>query len=146
MPALSRWTINFQLLRFNDFSSRGSLTEIFLNHKNKKSFMTASAYLFIFYVLSNAFAGFFLKDKFLFNNFSWIINNFSIKNGNLMLIVIIPVFKSLIMISLIILIAETAGRFFIRKIGRLSGDAIGAVVEMTEIIYLFLVYIFIFIF
>ncbi len=147
MPAFSRWTINFQFARFAEFSSSGSLTDIFLENANKKTFFIASVYHFAFYILFNALAGYFLKKNFLFNNFSiTIIQNYPLASGTAILFVIIPVLKSIIIILLIILFSEIAGRFFIKRIGRLSGDAIGAVVEMTEIIYLFLVYIFVFVF
>lgn len=146
MPAISRWTINLQFARFGRFSFPGSMTEIFLKKKSKKIFIIPSLYLFLLVIISNAAAGYFLKENFLFNSFSRFVKNYSASGGNLLFFWVIPVIKCSIIIMLIILFAETAGRFLIRRIGRLSGDAIGAVVEITEIIYLFLIYIFIFIF
>lgn len=147
MPALSRWTINFHFARFSGYASSGSLTDIFLGNGNKKTFFAASVYLSVFYILSNAAAGYFLRENFLFSNFSRTVINTSLYVSDIsLLFAVIPVLKSLIIIFMIALFTETAGRFLVKRIGRLSGDAIGAVVEITEIIYLFLVYILIFIF
>ncbi len=147
MPLLSRWTINFHFARFSGYASSGSLTGIFIGNGNKKAFFATTVYLSVFYILSNAAAGYFLKENFLFNNFSSIIINTSLSvSDSSLLFVLIPVLKSLIIIFMIALFTETAGKFLIKRIGRLSGDAIGAVVEIAEVIYLFFVYILIFIF
>jgi len=146
MPSFSRWTINFHFSKFQKYSSPGSLTAIFLKGNTINSFKVASIYLFLSYIFLNSIAGFYLKGSFIFNHYSWIINNSLLISENQYMFVLIPVAKSIIIIVFINLFTNFIGRFFIKKIGRLSGDAIGAVVEITEIIYLLFVYIFIFIF
>jgi len=146
MPSFSRWTINFHFLKFKKYSSPESLTAIFLKSDTTKSFKVASIYLFLSYVLFNSIAGFYLKNDFIFNSYSWILNNGILIMRDSYLFVLIPLMKSIIIIILIILFTNLIGKFFIKRTGRLSGDSVGAVVEITEIIYLFLVYIFIFVF
>jgi cobalamin synthase len=52
-----------------------------------------------------------------------------------------PLIKITAVIILVYLSTVMLSRFFLKKIGNLSGDGMGALVEITEVLFLFLCYI-----
>lgn len=151
MPAFSRWTINYQFCKYGlDFKKEDkSLTNIFVGKENRKSYYIASIYLFAFFTIFLSLSGFFLKDSFILNNYSWLLqyikNNF--ENYGVyskLFFLIIPFLKSILAILIFYFITKILSKFFLKKIGRLSGDAIGALVEISEIVYIFIICLMIF--
>jgi len=144
MPAFSRLSINYSFKKYGNLVKKNSLANSFINKNNKKVFTISSIYLlslFIVLILMTqilfknlAFSqqGLFYK-VFNFNNFFNFNLDFSI--------ILILLIKLILILILIYLFYYLILKFFIKKTGILSGDIIGATVEITEVIYLFFGYL-----
>jgi len=142
MPAFGRWTINYNFNRYGNSNRNGSLVNTFINEGNKKVFGVSSFYLFYFMLLNVLVFGFFTKDKYFLNFSGLILQLFKNGSADLSLIfLLVPLIKICLVIILVYLSTMMLSSFFLKKIGSLSGDAIGAVVEITEVLFLFLSYI-----
>ena len=142
MPAFGRWTINYNFSKFGKSKRNGSLADAFINVENKKVFGVSTFYLFYLILLQVLLFGFFLKDKYFLNFSGLSLNLFKNSGMDLSLVFILaPLIKISAVIILVFLSTVGLSRFFLKKIGNLSGDGMGALVEITEALYLFLSYI-----
>lgn len=142
MPAFGRWTINYNFSRYGKSKRSGSLANAFISEGNKKVFGVSTIYLFYLIIFQAVIFGFFIRDKY-FLNFSGLSLSF-FKNSNMdlgLVFILAPLIKIIALIILIYLSTAMLSRFFLRKIGNLSGDGMGAIVEISEVIFLFLSYI-----
>jgi adenosylcobinamide-GDP ribazoletransferase len=138
MPAFGRWTINYNFKKFGSLSRQISLVKSFINNGNKKAFLVSSFYLFYLFICSALLSGFFFKGSYIFNFSGLSLKIFKAFNFDLNLILILtPLIKSIIIIIIIYFFTYLTGKFFTKKTGALSGDTIGALVEITEVLYLF---------
>jgi adenosylcobinamide-GDP ribazoletransferase len=141
MPAFGRWTINYNFSKYGKSKRTGSLAASFINEGNKKVFGISTFYLFYLMLLQVLLFGFFFKGKY-FLNFSGLSLSL-LKNSSMDLnlaFILIPLIKIIAVIILVYLSTVALSRFFLKKIGNLSGDGIGAIVEITEVLFLFMCY------
>jgi adenosylcobinamide-GDP ribazoletransferase len=142
MPAFGRWTINYNFSKYGESKRTGSLANAFINEENKKVFVISTFYLFYLLLLQILLFGFFFKDKYLFNFSGLSLSIFQDNGMTLSLVFILsPLIKITAVIILVYLSTVMLSRFFLKKIGNLSGDGMGALVEITEVLFLFLCYI-----
>jgi len=142
MPAFGRWTINYNFNKYGRLKREGSLARSFINDGNKKAFVISTFYLFYLFLMYALLFGFFFKGNYFLNTSGLSLKLFKVINLDLNLsFMLIPVIKIVVLILLVYLFTYLLGRFFVKKIGNLSGDAIGALVEIMEVFYLFLCYI-----
>jgi adenosylcobinamide-GDP ribazoletransferase len=142
MPAFGRWTINYNFSKYSKSKRTGSLANAFVNEGNKKVFAVSTLYLFYLMFFCVLLFGFFFKDKYFLNFSGLILNLFKNSSIDLSLaFIIIPLIKIIAVITLLFLFTIMLSRFFLKKIGNLSGDGMGALVEITEVLFLFLCYI-----
>lgn len=142
MPALGRWTINYNFNKYGKLNREGSLAKSFVSDGNKKAFIISSFYLFYLFLLSAVLFGFFFKGNYFLNYWGLSLRLFKAGNFDLSLIfMLVPLIKVILIILIIYLFTYLISRFFVKKIGNLSGDGIGALVEITEVLYLFLSFI-----
>jgi adenosylcobinamide-GDP ribazoletransferase len=142
MPAFGRWTINYNFNKYGKSKRTGSLANAFINEGNKKVFGVSTFYLFYLMLLQVLLLGFFFKEKY-FLNFSGLSLNL-LKNSGIdsnLIFIIIPMIKAIAVIFLVYLFTVMLSKFFLKKVGNLSGDVMGALVEITEVLFLFLSYI-----
>jgi adenosylcobinamide-GDP ribazoletransferase len=141
MPAFGRWTINYNFSKYGKSKRSGSLATSFINEGNKKVFGISTFYLFYLILLQVLLFGFYFKDKYFlnFSGLSLSLFKSSSLDSNLVFI-LIPLIKIIAVIILIYLSTVALSRFFLKKIGNLSGDGMGAIVEITEVLFLFLCY------
>ncbi|MHB1347995.1 MAG: adenosylcobinamide-GDP ribazoletransferase [Candidatus Humimicrobiaceae bacterium] len=142
MPAFGRWTINYNFSTYGKSKRSGSLANAFISGGNKKVFGVSTIYLFYLIIFQALIFGFFIRDKY-FLNFSGLSLSF-FKNSNMdlgLVFILAPLTKIVTLVILIYLSTAMLSRFFLRKIGNLSGDGMGAIVEISEVIFLFLSYI-----
>ena len=141
MPAFGRWTINYNFSKYGKSKRTGSLANSFINQGNKKVFGISTLYLFYLMILQVLLFGFFLKDKY-FLSFSGLSLSI-MKNSSMDLnaaFILIPLIKIFMVIVLIYLLTIALSRFLLKKIGNLSGDGMGATVEIIEVLFLFICY------
>jgi len=142
MPAFGRWTINYNFNKYGGLKREGSLARSFINDGNKKVFVISTFYLFYLFLMHVLLFGFFLKGSYSLNYSGLSLKLFKVVNLDLNLsFMLVPVIKIVALILLVYLFTYLLGKFFVKKIGNLSGDAIGALVEIMEVFYLFLCYI-----
>jgi len=86
-----------------------------------------------------------ISEKLYGQNFSMLLSTMLIEkfNAGIEIVVLVTAFKLLIVVILTFLFAAAAGRFFTKRVGRISGDVFGAVCVLTEVFFLLLNYIFI---
>ncbi|MCE5329823.1 adenosylcobinamide-GDP ribazoletransferase [bacterium] len=138
MPAFGRWTINYNFNKYGRLNREGSLAKSFVNDGNKKAFVISTFYLYYLFLMAALLFGFFFKHDYFLNSSGFVLE--LLKNSGFdlnMSFMLIPVLKLVIVILLIYYLTYVLGKFFVKKIGNLSGDAIGALVEITEVFYLF---------
>jgi cobalamin synthase len=86
--------------------------------------------------------GFFYKEKYFLNFSGLSLSLLGNSDMDLNLVfIIIPLIKICAVIIPVYLSTVMLSRFFIKKIGNLSGDGMGAIVEITEVFFLFLSYL-----
>ena len=142
MPAFGRWTINYNFSKYSKSKRTGSLANAFVNEGNKKVFAVSTFYFFYLMLLGVLLFGFFFKDKYFFNLSGLSLSLFKNSSIDLSLVfILVPLIKIIAVIILVYLFTIMLSRFFLKKIGNLSGDGIGALVEITEVLFLFLCYI-----
>ncbi|MBM3709926.1 MAG: adenosylcobinamide-GDP ribazoletransferase [Actinobacteria bacterium] len=78
-------------------------------------------------------------------NFSMLLSTMLIEkfNAGIEIVVLVTAFKLLTIAVITFLFAAAAGRFFRKRVGRISGDVFGAVCVLTEVFFLLLNYVFI---
>ncbi|MDD5658767.1 MAG: adenosylcobinamide-GDP ribazoletransferase [Actinomycetota bacterium] len=138
MPAFGRWTINYNFSKYGNLSREGSLAKSFVNDGNKKVFIASTFYLFCLFLAAVFLFGFFFKNNYFLNTCGFTLK--FLKNSSIdfdVFFMMIPVFKVVAIILLVYFFTCILGSFFVKKIGSLSGDAIGALVEIIEVFYLF---------
>lgn len=142
MPAFGRWTVNYNFSKYGKFNREGSLAKSFINNGSKRVFLISSVYLFYLFFLSALLPGFFFKGNYFFNFYGLSIQLFKAANVDLnLLFILVPFIKITLIILLIYLCTYLSAKFFVKKIGVLSGDAIGALIEITEVLYLLISFI-----
>jgi len=142
MPAFGRWTINYNFSKYGKLKRTGSLATSFINEGNRKVFAVSTIYLFYLMLLQGLLFGFFFKDKYFLNFSGLSLSLFKNSSMDLSLVFILtPIIKIIAVIILVYLFTIMLSRFFLKKIGNLSGDGMGALVEITEVLFLFLSYI-----
>ncbi len=131
MPAFGRWSMLYLLKKYPSGKSQKSLTGIFYSEKNRSIFNLSTVYVFLLFFISVSVSEFFfLKDFMIFkDNMVFSMGLMLLKNATVLFLVYLSIFLS--------------GNFFIKRIRELRGDIIGAVNEITEIIYLFFSFLFI---
>ncbi len=131
MPGFGRWGMLYLLQKYSSDKNKNSLTEIFTSDKSRFIFYLSTVYVFLLFFISvNVSEFFFLKDLMIFKeNTALSVGFMIIKNAFIVFLVYLTIFL--------------AGNFFIKRIRQLRGDIIGAVSEITEIVYLFFSFLFI---
>ena len=142
MPAFGRWTINYNFSKYSKSKRNGSLANAFISEENKKVFGISTLYLFYLILLSVLLFGFFYKEKYFLNFSGLSLSLLGNSDMDLNLVfILIPLIKICAVIIPVYLSTVMLSRFFIKKIGNLSGDGMGAIVEITEVFFLFLSYL-----
>ena len=154
-PCFGRLSMLYLFEEYKPAQPGKSLASAFMNEKNSKIFTISSIYLSIIFAALNIFL--LLKLAFSLNSsnsgqtsptLNGIIlfsKNFGAfiagsQYGSIMMIILIAV-KSALVILLSFIFVIIAGKFFTRRIGGISGDILGGISILAEIVFLMLNYL-----
>jgi len=154
-PCFGRLSMLYLFGEYKPAQPGKSLASAFMNEKNTKIFTVSSIYLSIIFAALNIF----LLSKLAFslsssdsgqtsptlNGIILFSKNFGAfiagsQYGSVMMIILIAV-KSALVILLSFIFVIIAGKFFTRRIGGISGDILGGISILTEIVFLMLNYL-----
>jgi adenosylcobinamide-GDP ribazoletransferase len=143
-PAFGRWSMLYLFSKYEPVKREGSLTNIFTGRNSKKIFGMSSLYFLASFILVNSLfpiLNFFVSNnRLLFAGFlSGVVAG--VIHQNSWLLVLFFILKNLLIILLLYAFLVAAGKFFTRRIGGISGDIIGGVCVLTEIMFLILNYL-----
>jgi cobalamin synthase len=154
-PCFGRLSMLYLFGEYKPAQSGKSLASAFMNEKNSKIFAVSSIYLSIIFATLNIFL--LSKLAFLlsaldsadtsatFNGVILFSKNFGAfiagsQYGSIMMIILIAV-KSALVILLTFIFVIIAGKFFTRRIGGISGDILGGISILAEIVFIILNYL-----
>lgn len=137
MPAFGRWSMVYLISRYNNARGSSSLAAIFTDKDNKKKgIYLSSIYMFILFLGAYIIAGYFLTGgaQAIFS---------SCIAGDLLPVwtIIYLLAKALSVMAIFFLLLLFAGWFFTRRIGGITGDIIGGISEIMEVLFLFINFI-----
>lgn len=154
-PCFGRLSMLYLFGKYKPALPGKSLASAFMNEKNTRIFTMSSIYLSIIFAALNIF----LLSKLAFSLssldsgqtsatlngiilFSRNIGAFiaGSQYGNIMMIIMIAV-KSVFVILLTFVFVIIAGKFFTRRIGGISGDILGGISILAEIVFIMLNYL-----
>jgi cobalamin synthase len=154
-PCFGRLSMLYLFEEYKPAQPGKSLASAFMNEKNSKIFTVSSIYLSIIFAALNIF----LLSKLAFslssldsgqtsatlNGIILFSKNFGAfiagsQYGSIMMIILIAV-KSALVILLSFIFVIIAGKFFTRRIGGISGDILGGISILTEIVFIILNYL-----
>jgi len=137
MPAFGRWSMVYLIGRYNNVHGRSSLINIFTDRKNNKKWVYLSGiYLFLLFLGIYIIVGYFFNGGIQTVYLNGVADNLS---GIFILIYFLIEALSVVVIFLLLLLFVSW--FFTRRIGGITGDVIGGVSEIMELIFLFINYI-----
>ena len=130
MPAFGRWSMVYLISKYKCARDGESLAKIFIGSKNnKKIFIISSIYLFMLFLAAYSLAGF------LYNGSLYIASALNY------LEVVYSVIFALLTVVVLFLLLWLIGSFFTRRIKGITGDVIGGVGEIIELLFLFISYL-----
>ena len=154
-PCFGRLSMLYLFGEYKPAQPGKSLVSAFMNEKNSKIFTVSSIYLSIIFAALNIF----LLSKLAFslsssdsgqtsatlNGIILFSKNFGAfiagsQYGSIMMIILIAV-KSALVILLTFIFVIIAGKFFTRRIGGISGDILGGISILAEIVFIILSYL-----
>ena len=154
-PCFGRLSMLYLFGEYKPAQPGKSLASAFMNEKNTRIFTVSSIYLSIIFAALNIF----LLSKLAFSlssldsgqtsvTLSGIIlfsKNFGAfiagsQYGSIMMIILIAV-KSALVVLLTFIFVIIAGKFFTRRIGGISGDILGGISILAEIVFIILNYL-----
>jgi adenosylcobinamide-GDP ribazoletransferase len=154
-PCFGRLSMLYLFGEYKPAQPGKSLVSAFMNEKNTKIFTVSSIYLSIIFAGLNIF----LLSKLAFslgsldsgqtsatlNGIILFSKNFGAfiagsQYGSIMMIILIAV-KSTLVILLTFIFVIIAGKFFTRRIGGISGDILGGISILAEIVFIILNYL-----
>jgi cobalamin synthase len=154
-PCFGRLSMLYLFGEYKPAQPGKSLVSAFMNEKNSKIFTISSIYLSIIFAAFNVF----LLSKLSFslsalnsadtsatlNGIILISKNFGAfiagsQYGSIMTVTLIAA-KSALVILLTFIFVIIAGKFFTRRIGGISGDILGGISILTEIVFIILNYL-----
>ncbi|MBE3138329.1 MAG: adenosylcobinamide-GDP ribazoletransferase [Actinobacteria bacterium] len=154
-PCFGRLSMLYLFGEYKPAQPGKSLASAFMNEKNSKIFTVSSIYLSIIFAALNIF----LLSKLAFslssldsgqtsatlNGIILFSKNFGAfiagsQYGSIMMIILIAV-KSALVILLTFIFVIIAGKFFTRRIGGISGDILGGISILAEIVFIILNYL-----
>lgn len=154
-PCFGRLSMLYLFGEYKPAQPGKSLASAFMNEKNSKIFTISSIYLSIIFAALNIF----LLSKLAFslsssdsgqtsatlNGIILFSKNFGAfiagsQYGSIMMIILIAV-KSALVILLSFIFVIIAGKFFTRRIGGISGDILGGISILAEIVFIILNYL-----
>jgi adenosylcobinamide-GDP ribazoletransferase len=154
-PCFGRLSMLYLFGEYKPAQPGKSLVSAFMNEKNTKIFTVSSIYLSIIFAVLNIF----LLSKLAFslgsldsgqtsatlNGIILFSKNFGAfiagsQYGSIMMIILIAV-KSTLVILLTFIFVIIAGKFFTRRIGGISGDILGGISILAEIVFIILNYL-----
>ncbi|MBE3089335.1 MAG: adenosylcobinamide-GDP ribazoletransferase [Actinobacteria bacterium] len=134
MPAFGRWSMVFLIGRYKNARGSSSLAKIFTDNKNKrKNFYISSIYLFLLFLVLYTFFGYLTGSG--VGSFSFLNNLESVY------LILFILAKALLVTSALFLLLLPLSWFFTRRIGGITGDIIGGVSEIVELLFLFINYL-----
>ena len=154
-PCFGRLSMLYLFGEYKPAQPGKSLASAFMNEKNTKLFTVSSIYLSIIFAVLNIF----LLSKLAFslsssgsgqtsatpNGIILFSKNFGTfiagsQYGSIMMIILIAV-KSALVILMTFIFVIIAGKFFTRRIGGISGDILGGISILAEIVFIILNYL-----
>jgi len=136
MPAFGRWSMVYMMGRYANVRDAASLTTIFTESKNKRrNFYISSICITLLFLIFSTFLEFYCSNGKVYN----MVFTINFKSVYLVFYIII---KNLLVIALLFLILCLTGRIFTRKIGGITGDIVGGVSEIMEVIFLLITFLF----
>ncbi len=133
MPAFGRWSMVYIMGRYTNVRGAASLTRIFTDSKNKRrNLYISSIYIVLVFLISSAFLEYYCLNG--------QVAVFFVNLKGVYLIFYIVV-KSLLVITLLFALLYLIGWIFTRKIGGITGDIVGGISEVIEVIFLFIIFL-----
>ena len=133
MPAFGRWSMIYMIGRYANIRGAASLTRIFTDSKNKrKNLYISSMYMTLVFLISSAFLEYYCLNG--------EVAVFSVNFKGVYLAFYIVV-KNLLVITLLFAVLCLIGWIFTRKIGGITGDIVGGISEIIEMIFLFIIFL-----
>jgi len=133
MPVFGRWSILYLYSRYGPLRKEGSLAGIFSSKYNKRTFIISTLYVALLFIVLCAVSGFFLSDNLSIVLFKAASYSF--------LLILLPILKSVIVISFTFIFLILISSFFTKRIGGITGDVLGGVCVIVEVFYLIISYI-----
>lgn len=135
MPAFSRWGMVYMIGRYTNVRGKASLAGVFTDSRDRrKNLYISSVYMTLLFLGSYVFIGYLYLD----------INSHNIIfTDGLAGIYLIFYFliKAVLVIVVFSLLQLFTGWFFTRRIGGITGDIIGGVSEIAELIFLLIIFL-----
>ncbi|MCG2789489.1 MAG: adenosylcobinamide-GDP ribazoletransferase [Actinomycetia bacterium] len=154
-PCFGRLSMLYLFGEYKPAQPGKSLASAFMNEKNTKIFTVSSIYLSIIFAALNIFLLSILafslsssdsgQTSATLNGIILFSKNFGAfiagsQYGSIMMIILIAV-KSALVILLSFIFVIIAGKFFTRRIGGISGDILGGISILAEIVFIILNYL-----
>ncbi len=137
MPAFGRWSMVYLIGRYNNARGSSSLASIFTDKNNKKKGVyLSSIYLFILFL-----GGYIVTGYLLPGDAQSIFSSGAAGDQLPIFIGIYLLAKVLSVIAIFFLLLLFVSWFFTRRIRGITGDVIGGVSEIMEVLFLFINYI-----
>jgi adenosylcobinamide-GDP ribazoletransferase len=129
-PVFGRLSMNYLFANYEPACKTGSLVLLFKDNSNRASYRMQAFLYSVFYTVA------FVAGKYFYLRH---INSAVEQNINHRLIYIISIFliESLFVLFIYSVSVSVTARFFVKKIGGITGDVIGAVSVIAEIYFLF---------
>jgi len=133
MPVFGRWSILYLYSRYEPLRKESSLAGVFSSKNNKRTFIVSTLYVTALFIALYAVSGFFLSDNLSIVLFKATSYSF--------LLILLPILKSVIVISFTFIFLILISSFFTKRIGGITGDILGGVCVIVEVFYLIISYI-----
>ncbi len=130
MPGFGRWSMNYMMASYKNARKGPGLARIFTDNRNKsKYFNISTIYFFLLYlllVLGGNILKIYLRDGAVFGMSSCPIESFRIHLFAAVLLIL----------SIMIILIMIQGWFFTRRTKGVTGDIVGGISEITEVLFL----------
>lgn len=135
MPGFGRWSMVYMLAGYKNARKGPGLAKVFTGDKNRtRYFKISTAYFFILYlllVLGGSILRIYLEEGTVFGLSACPIESFRIHLFAAVLLIL----------SFMVLFIMAEGWFFTRRIKGVTGDIAGGISEITEVLFLLVIYI-----
>jgi len=135
MPAFSRWGMVYMIGRYENVRGKASLARVFTDSRDRrKNLYISSVYMTLLFLVSYVLIEYHYLD----------INSHNIifTDGLAGIYLIFYfLFKAVLVIVVFSLLQLFTGWFFTRRIGGITGDIIGGVSEVAELIFLLIIFL-----